>query len=43
MTFNNYIIKDNGVNWVKSIGINSSPGKEGHAKQVPPDRLPEEK
>lgn len=43
MTFNNYIIKDNGVKWVKLIGINSSPGKEAYAEQVPPDRHPDEK
>lgn len=33
-------MKDNGVKEFKSIGINSSSGKEKHMRQVSPDRHP---
>lgn len=31
------VIRDNGVKQVKTIGINTSPRKEGHVQQVAPE------
>lgn len=37
MAIDNVIIRDNVMNWVKSVGINSLLGKEGHEPENHPD------